>query len=166
MTFEIVLQSGFSEYSTDLKFQFDIARRLRDGRTRNLTTISNKDPQAARHFAFQPGQENPTLEFRLYNDGTDKSDGTLSASNINDSRFSNDTVETVKEQKIWLNEYVTENTSGPRWTLFGGTYDDRDNDGIADNNGTNVVVQDVSFDEAAGVTTIDGTIDLKLGVTI
>jgi len=164
VSYEIVLDSDFSEYSINLQFNFDLAKRIRDGRSRSLTTITNQDPQAARHFAFQPGQENPTLEFTLYNDGTDKSDGTLASSNITDSRFTNDTVVTVEEQKIWLNQYITDNTSDPRWLLFGGTYSDRDGDGIDE--GTNVTVEDVSFDEAAGLTTVEGTIDLKLGVTI
>lgn len=160
MTYKIVLQKGFSQYSKNLEFEFSLAKRIIDGRTRNLTTISNQDPEAARHFAFQPGQQNPTLEFTLYNDGSDKSNSSLADSNITDSRFSNDTVVTVEEQKIWLDEYVADNTSDPRWTFFGGRWD------ASDGNGTNAVIQNVNLDEAAGVTTVKGTIDLKLGVTI
>jgi hypothetical protein len=164
MSYKIVLKSGFSEYSVDLEFKFSIVKNIESGRKRDLTTIANQSPEAARHFAFQPGEQNPRVEFTLYNDGTDKSNGSLSSSNITDSRFSNDTVETIEEQIIWLDEYVTDNTSDPRWRFFGGRWSDRNGDGTDE--GTNVVVQKVNLPRVAGVTRVNGTIDLKLGVTI
>lgn len=160
MTYRLFLADEFSPYSVDLEFQFDIVRTIDSGRKRSLTTISNQSPQAARHFAFQPGEQNPTIQFRLYNNGEDKSNGTLSSSSISDSRFNNGTVTTLQEQIVWLDEYMADNTSDSRWVLFGGRWDQ--NDG----NGTNVVVRDVTLNQAAGVTTVDGTLDLKLGVTI
>jgi len=164
MSYTVELDENFSQYGTSLEFEFDLAQTLESGRSRDLTTISNQDPKAARHFAFQPGQQNPTLEFILYNNGEDKSNGTLAVSNISDSRFSNDTVTTVQEQIIWLDEYVMDNTSDPRWLLFGGRWSDRNGDGVDE--GTNVTLENLRTTRVAGQTTVNGKLDIKLGVTI
>lgn len=163
--YRIVLDKDFSEYSVDLEYEFSLVKNKDDGRTRNLTTIGNSDPEAARHFAFQPGQSNPSLEWLLYDNGEDKSNGSLAGSNITDSRFSNDTVTTVQEQIIWLTEYIDDNTSDPRWLLFGGRFSDRNGDGT--NEGTNVTIKDLNIQEAANRQQVArGRINLKLGVTI
>jgi len=164
MSYTVELDQNFSQYSTSLEFEFDLAQTLESGRSRDLTTISNQNPEAARHFAFQPGQQNPTLEFILYNNGEDKSNGTLAVSNISDSRFSNDTVTTVQEQIIWLDEYVIDNTSDPRWLLFGGRWSDRNGDGVDE--GTNVTLENLRTTRVAGQTSVNGRLDIKLGVTI
>lgn len=164
MSYRIELVSTFSQYSVNLIFDFDLIQTLDSGRNRSLTTISNQDPEAARHFAFQPGQQNPRLEFILYNNGEDKSNGSLDNSSITDQRFSNDTVVTIEEQIIWLDEYVMDNTSDPRWLLFGGRWSDRDGDGVE--TGTNVVLENLDTTRVAGSTKVNGTLDLKLGVTI
>lgn len=164
MSFTLILDSDFSEYGTDLDFEIDIAKTVDSGRKRSLTTISNQDPQAARHFAFQPGEHNPVIEFVLYNNGEDKSNGTLAASSINDSNFSDDTVETVEEQIRWLNYYISDNTSDPRWLLTGGQFTDINGDGL--NEGANVVVNDVNVTRLAGTTKARGRIRLKFGVTV
>ncbi len=165
MTFKIVLQNNFSAYSVDLEYSFEpLVKRKPDGRERNLTTISNQDPEAARHFAFQPGQENPSLEWTIYDNGEDKSNGSLSSSGISDSRFSNDTVTTVKEQVIWITEYIADNTSNPRWLLFGGRFTDRDGNGNGE--GTNVVIENINHRRVAGRKAAEAEINMKLGVTI
>lgn len=164
MTYTIQLLSSFSQYSVDLEYEFNLAQTFDSGRSRDLTTISNQDPEAARHFAFQPGQQNPRIEFVLYNNGEDKSDGSLAASNITDSRFSNDTVTTVEEQIIWLDEYIMDNTSDPRWLLFGDRWSDRNGDGLDE--GTNVTLENFDFTQIAGQTSANGRLDIKLGVTI
>lgn len=164
MSYTVELDENFSQYSTSLEFEFDLAQTLESGRSRDLTTISNQNPEAARHFAFQPGQQNPTLEFILYNNGEDKSNGTLAVSSISDSRFSNDTVTTVQEQIIWLDEYVMDNTSDPRWLLFGGRWSDRNGDGVDE--GTNVTLENLRTTRVAGQTNVNGRLDIKLGVTI
>jgi len=164
MTYTIELQKSFSEYSISLEYTFNLAQTIDSGRKKNLTTIANQNPEAARHFAFQPGQQNPTIEFILYDNGEDKSNGTLSVSNITDSRFSNDTVTTVQEQIIWLDEYIMDNTSDPRHLLFGGRFSDRNGDGTEE--GTNVTLENFDFTQIAGTTRADGRLDLKLGVTI
>ncbi len=164
MSYTVELDQNFSQYSTSLEFEFDLAQTLESGRSRDLTTISNQNPEAARHFAFQPGQQNPTLEFILYNNGEDKSNGTLAVSSISDSRFSNDTVTTVEEQIIWLDEYVMDNTSDPRWLLFGGRWSDRNGDGVDE--GTNVTLENLRTTRVAGQTSVNGRLDIKLGVTI
>jgi hypothetical protein len=165
MSYFIVLDSSFSDYSEDLEYSFEpLVQTKEDGRTRSFTTISNQDPEAARHFGFQPGQSNPRIEWIIYNNGEDKSNGTYGNSNINDSRISNDTVKSVEEQIIWLTEYIMDNTSDPRWTLFGGRFSDRDGDGIDE--GTRVAAQELNHTRVAGSTKVEAQIKLKLGVTI
>lgn len=246
MSFTISLESGFSSYSVDLEFEFSIAQDLTDGKTRNFTTIANQDPQAARHFGFQPGQNNPRLEYLLYNNFDDKSNGSLLSSNVEDNRlaigkqdlqkntgeinsvdttnetvtvngditnylgtgegfeivgstgndgsftvssisydsnndettitvneditdstadgWTQNSVATVKHQKVWLEEYVFDNTSDPRWKLFGGRFSDRNGDGVDE--GTNIVIEDNEFDDLAGQVSLPGVIQFKEGVTV
>ena len=165
MTYTIILDSNFSQYSTDLEYEFNIIQRIEDGRKRSFTTIGNQDPEAARHFGFEPGETNPAIEWLIYDDGTDKSNGSLSSSSITDSRFSNDTVVTVEEQIIWLTEYIHDNTSDPRWLLTGGRFSDPDGDGTDE--GTNVVIESIPITQVADrQTAADAKINLKLGVTI
>lgn len=165
MTYKIVLDSSFSAYSVDLEYSFEpLVKNKEDGREREFTTISNQDPEAARHFGFQPGQSNPRIEWTIYDNGEDKSNGTLSSSSITDSRFSNDTVTTVQEQIIWLTEYIHDNTSDPRWRLYGGRFSDRNGDGSDE--GTNVSIRRTNHRRLAGRNAAEGTVELKLGVTI
>lgn len=165
MTYKIVLQSGFSAYSVDLEYSFEpLVQEKDDGRSRGFTTISNQSPQAARHFGFQPGESNPSLEWTIYDNGEDKSNGTLDSSAISDSRFSNNTVTTVEEQIIWLTEYIHDNTSDPRWRLYGGRFTDSDGDGVDE--GALVVIQNTNHRKLAGLNAARATIDLKLGVTV
>lgn len=164
MSYQLILQSQYSQYGTDLEYEFELVQKKDDGRNREFTTISLQEPSAARHFGFQPGQSNPSLEWTIYNNGEDKSNGSLNASNITDSRFSNDTVTTVQEQIIWLTEYVHDNTSDPRWLLFGGRFSDRNGDGVDE--GTNVVLKRTNHRRLAGLNAARATIELKLGVTV
>lgn len=171
MVNKIVLDKDYSNYSVDLEYKFGIVKSREDGRDRNFTTIQNTDPSAARHFGFQPGETNPTINWLLYDDGTDKSNGSLSSSNISDARFTstdsngNSIIKTVDEQIIWLVEYIHDNSSDPRWLLFGGRFSDRDGDGTDE--GTNVVIKRPRITEASDrPTSAQGQIDLKLGVTI
>ena len=165
MSYRIVLDSNFSEYSTDLEYDFNIVKEFDDGRQRNFTTITIQDPEDARHFGFEPGEVNPTIRWLIYDNGEDKSNGSLAASNITDSRFSDDTVVTVQEQIIWITEYIQDNTSDPRWLLFGGRFSDRNGDGTDE--GTNAVVESASITRTSDrPNAVRGTMNLKLGVTI
>ncbi len=165
MTYRILLDNNYSSYSVNLEYLFDpLVQRKEDGRDRGYTTITNQDPEAARHFGFQPGESNPRLEWLIYDNGEDKSNGSLSSSSITDARFSNDTVTTVQEQIIWLTEYVHDNTSDARWILFGGRFSDRNGNGIDE--GTNVVVKRTDHRRIAGQNAARGTVELKLGVTV
>lgn len=165
MSYKIVLDSDFSAFSEDLEYRFEIIQSIDDGRERSFTTITNQDPEAARHFGFQPGEVNPSIEWFIYNDGTDKSNNSLSNSNISDQRFSNDTVETVEEQIIWLTEYILDNTSDPRWLLFGGRFSDRNGDGIDE--GTNVTIKNIPITQVADrQNAARATINMKLGLTV
>jgi len=171
MSYQIELLSSFSQYGEDLFYSFEpLVQRKIDGRERSFTTISNQSPQAARHFGFQPGQSNPSIEWTIYDNGEDKSNGSLSNSGITDSRFTSTDdvgdpiVKTVGEQIIWLTEYIHDNTSDPRWRLYGGRFSDNDGDGTDE--GTLVVIQRTDHRRLAGRNAAEGTIDLKLGVTI
>lgn len=165
MSYNIRLDADFSEYSVDLQYNFELIQNIADGRDRSFTTITLQDPSDSRHFGFEPGGENPTIEWLIYDDGTDKSDGTLSSSSISDSRFSNDTVVTVEEQIIWLTEYIHDNTSDARWLLEGGRFSDPDGDGTVE--GTNVVIQSIPITQVADrQQAANAKINLKLGVTV
>lgn len=171
MSYGILLDSDSSAYSEDLFYSFEpLVKTKEDGRNREFTTISNQNPEAARHFGFQPGQSNPRIEWVIYDNGDDKSNGSLSNSGITDSRFTstNDVgdpiVKTVEEQIIWLTEYIHDNTSDPRWLLFGGRFSDRNGDGNSE--GTNVSIKQTNHRRLAGRNAAKGTIELKLGVTI
>jgi len=165
MTDKIVLDSNFSAYSRDLEYIFGLLKNKSDGRQRSYTTITAQNPTAARHFGFQPGETNPEWRWKLYDNGTDKSNGSLSASNISDARFSNDTVTTVQEQIIWLQQYIMDNTSDARWRLFGGRFSDYDGDGFDE--GTPVVVKQPQVDQTSDrPNEAQGRISMKLGVTI
>lgn len=171
MAYFIELEQQYSEYSTDLQYSFEpLVQTKDDGRTRSFTTITLQDPEAARHFGFQPGESNPSIEWTLYDNGEDKSNGTLNASGINDSRFTstdtngNPIVKTVEEQIIWLTEYIHDNTSDPRWRLYGGRFTDRDGDGVDE--GTQVVLKRSNHRRLAGLNAARGTVEIKLGVTV
>jgi len=164
MSYQVILNSNFSEYSVDLEYEFSLVQRKIDGRERSFTTIPLIEPQSARHFGIKPGQSNPKLEFKLYNNGEDKSNGSLLASNITDSRFSGGTVTTVQEQIIWLTEYIADNSSDPRWLLFGGRFSDRNGDGVDE--GTQAVIKNIRHRRIAGQTAARAEINFKLGVTV
>lgn len=165
MSYKVVLDSNFSAYAVDLEYSFEpLVQEKQDGRERSFTTISNQDPAAARHFGFQPGQSNPSINWTIYNNGEDKSNGTLSNSGITDSRFSNGTVTTIEEQIIWITEYIMDNTSDPRWRLFGGRFSDRDGDGT--NEGTPASLQKLNHRRLAGLNAARASLNIKLGVTV
>jgi hypothetical protein len=165
MTDKIVLKSGFSDFSVDLEYEFDLVQSKEEGINRSFTTIGNKDPRAARHFGFRPGENNPTLRWILFDNGEDKSNGSLSASNISDARFSNQTVTTLQEQIIWIQQFIMDNSSDARYRLFGGRFSDYNGDGIEE--GTPVVIKNPRITQSSDrPTTAEGKIQLKLGVTI
>lgn len=165
MGYNIRLDANFSDYSVDLEYEFNLIQSVEDGRERSFTTIGLQDPADARHFGFKPGQTNPTIEWLIYDNGEDKSNGTLSSSSISDSRFSNDTVVTVEEQIVWLTEYIHDNTSDARWLLEGGRFDDPDGDGTTE--GTNVVVKSIPITKVADrQQAAQAKINMKLGVTV
>jgi len=171
MTYKLVLDSNYSEYSTDLEYQMQIVRKITDtGRQRSYTTIPLPEPENSRHFGFKPGTVEPSFEFTIYDNGEDKSNGSYHDSNISDARITSTNqsgetiIKTVDEQIVWLTEYVHDNTSDPRWKIFGGRFSDIDGDGTDE--GANAVVKTPKITERAGFNAADCILKIKLGVTI
>lgn len=57
-------------------------------------------------------------------------------------------VRTVKEQRIWLKEYVQNPGLTTNWTLFGGEYDWRTIDGNGNNAGTPIFLRNADIEPA------------------
>lgn len=111
--------------SINLEYEVKIVKRFPQVGTQGFQGLPALEPTNSFQYNLGGKEEQITLEFILYDDGTDRSNGTLSNSTITDSRFSNDTVTTVQEQKIWLKEYIHTAGLAVDWLLFGEDFTDR-----------------------------------------
>jgi len=109
----------------DLEYEVKLVKRKPEPGTQEFQGLPALDPTNSFQFNLSGKKERLELEFILYNDGTDRSNGTLANSTISDTRFSNDTVTTVREQKIWLKEYIHTASLSVTWRIFGEDYTDR-----------------------------------------
>lgn len=109
----------------DLQYEVKVVKRKPEVGSQGFNGLPALDPTNSFQYNLGGKEEQVTLEFILYDDGTDRSNGTLSTSTISDSRFSNDTVTTVEEQKIWLKEYIHTASLSVDWFLYGESYTDR-----------------------------------------
>ena len=110
----------------DLEYEVKIVKRFPAPGTQDFSGLPALDPTNSFQFNLGGKKERFTIEFLLYNDGSDKSNGTLLDSTISDPRFSNDTITTVQEQKIWLKEYIHTADLNVTWRLFGEEWTDRE----------------------------------------
>jgi len=108
-----------------LEYEVKIVKRFPQTGTQGFSGLPALSPENSFQFNLSGKTEQPELEFILYNDGTDRSNGTLADSQISDSRFSNDTVTTVQEQKIWLKEYIHTANLAVTWRIYGEDWTDR-----------------------------------------
>lgn len=120
----------------DLEYEVKIVKRFPQVGSQGFSGLPALDPTNSYQFNLGGKTEQITLEFILYDDGTDRSNGTLANSTISDPRFSNDTVTTVQEQKVWLKEYIHTSSLAVTWRLFGQDFTDRESAG----NGTAIAI--------------------------
>lgn len=155
-----------TDTSTELVYEFELIQSLRDNGNIPFTSVEADDPVRNQQVSFSGKQRTVTLEFILYDNGEDKSQGSLASSSITDNRFSNDTVTSVREQKIWLEEYIQASRLGASWVFTDGAidveYSDPDGDGALEY--TPVVIPDLSVQRnSSNLQAARGSITLNLG---
>jgi len=129
----------------NLEYHFNLVQGLDDNGEIPFTVIVADQPLNNQALGFSGKTRTIPLEWVLYNDGSDKAEGTVPAGL--DNRLSNDTVVTVEEQIVYLRRYFQNPTLGAQWRFFGGTYTDPDGDGTDE--GTPAAVQTVSLARSA-----------------
>lgn len=122
-----------------LEYHFELVQNLDSNGEIPATTVESDIPENNQHLAFQGKTKNIPIEWLIYDNGTDKSDGTYSSAGITDSRISNDTIVSATEQKVFLEYYIHNPNSTAQWRLFGGRFTDPDGDGTDE--GTPVHIQ-------------------------
>lgn len=109
----------------DLQYEVKLVKRKPEVGSQGFQGLPALDPTNSFQYNLGGKKEKVTLEFILYNDGTDRSNGSLSKSTISDPRFENNTIKTVQEQKIWLKEYIHTASLSADWFLYGESFTGR-----------------------------------------
>jgi hypothetical protein len=130
----------------ELEYHFNLVQNLDDNGEIPFSVIEADQSLNNQALGFSGKTRTIPLKWVLYDDGTDKANGTVPSGL--DNRLSNDTVVTVEEQIIYLRRYFQNSTLGARWRFFGGSYTDPDGDGTDE--GTPAAVQTVSLARTAG----------------
>jgi len=113
----------------DLEYEVKLVKRFSQPATQDYSSLPSIKPENNAQFNLSGKKQRFTMEFLLYDDGTDRSNGTLSNSQISDNRFSGGTVETVLEQKVWLTEFINTFQFSTSFRLFGRDYTGRTEEG-------------------------------------
>lgn len=130
-------------------------------------------PENSFQYNLSGKTEQPTLEFVMYNDGTDRSNTSVSNTTVNDiaevadgigyTSFNDprlgSTIETKEEQKIWVKEYIHNNALPVTWKLYGRDYTDR----ITQGNGTPITITQVEPRPIPGENKIRMVVRFNLG---
>lgn len=148
-TYTLVAENGAEDDNDeliDLEYEVKLVQRFPNPGTQEFSGLPALDPTNSFQFNLSGKTEQFTMEFLLYNDGTDRSNGTLADSTIDDSRFSNDTIETVQEQKVWLKEYIHTANLAVTWRLYGEEWTDREDDG----EGTSIAIKEARAEPEPG----------------
>lgn len=124
--------TDINNLSTDLEFEIHILQDKRDSKTRQGTAIPVDRPENNIIFSIGGSKKEITGTAVLYDVDDDVSNGTFSTAESNatyrslasDPRLSNSTIETAKEQKIWIDEYVNNDNLNAKWTLHGLEFSD------------------------------------------
>lgn len=140
-----------------------------------FTSTPALSPEDSFQFNLSGKNQNPTLTFKIIDNGNDRTDGThtsssfsdiaeiadgLGYSSFSDPRFDNDTVTTVEEQEVWLTEYIHNNALPITWRLYGGKYTDM----VSNGSGTPIVITQVEpVPEAGRDNEIRTTVRFSLG---
>ena len=112
-----------------IEYHFPVAPELNEETVNNNTTVAGNDYLNTQILGFGGQEKQISIVFFLYDDGTDRSNGTFGTSGISDSRISNGTVETMEEQRIFLERYINIGIVGKQLYLRGGRFEDPDGNG-------------------------------------
>jgi len=184
MTEEYKIEVTGTLGGTKLEYVLPLKRDVRTPAKLGGTSIPTDRPVNNLVFSLSGKTEEGKISFfaiEIFDktkDKADRSNGTLQDL-INNSgaskttrlqnRFGQDgsgkyIVRTVKEQKIWLREYILNPSLSASWRLFGGSYDFRTLDANGNNNGTPVFLNQADIErdpqnKAKGL----GNISFKVG---
>lgn len=161
----IETEASFNTVGDKIEYDIDLVQNLDDSGEIPVSTIATNKPENAQHIAFQGKSQEATVEFIIYEDGTDKSNGTYEISNIDDPRINGTEVNTIKEQIVWLTRYIQASSFGADWRMFGGRFDTPDqDDDPAVKPGTDVALTDLTVRETAdNPLRAEATMQLKWG---
>lgn len=148
-----------------IEYHFDLIQNKDASGNIPTTSVEGDQDINNQNLSFQGKNREIVLEWILYDDGTDKSDGTYGTSGISDDRISDGTIETIEEQDTFLEKYIHDSTLGASWRFYGGKYSDPDGDGTDEGTPVSVVsvnVRKVSTQPLRAV----GTIRMQVGQVV
>lgn len=147
--YTIVAENGAKDIDGNqiqLEYEIKLTQEFPQTQDSSFSSTPALNPEKSFQYNLSGKGENPTMAVKLYNDGTDRSNGTLADmekvaeglgyNSFSDSRFTNDTVVDIQEQKVWLKEYINNHAIPVTWRLYGGEYTDKVNEGA----GTPIVI--------------------------
>lgn len=118
-----------------LEFQFELVQERSISSEIPMFTQEADEPNNNILYAFQGKNKQFTLVMDLYNNGTDKSNGTWADLDVSDPRINstddagNEIIQTVEEQIIYLDEYMQNPVFGGNWRLQEGMFQGKDGEG-------------------------------------
>lgn len=144
-----------------LEYELKLVQNLDSNGNIPFVGIETNQPENNAQFGFQGKTLEIPVSLVVYDDGTDKSNGTFSSVGLTDARISGSEINTVREQIIFLRQYIHNSQFGTTWTLEGGRFSDYDGDGTVE--GTPVALTNVKIRETAD-NPLRATADLKMKV--
>jgi len=135
------------------KYIFKLIRSMPERQTKPVTSISLPGQGATSNIlmTLQGMSRTIDLTWTMYNDGTDKSNGTAPFGDFPGG------VKTIAEQKEWLRDYIHSKEIDAKWTFYSDDYP----------SGIECVITDLSFDEQGDTPlSTDATIRLTIGEAI
>lgn len=107
-----------------VEYEFEQGLSNVDGATSfPQTVIEAGQPINNQVLKVTPPRRTHQMQFIVFDEGVDRSNGTFGTSGISDTRISGGTVVSVEEQIVFLEQYVMNPSLSPQWRLFGGRFD-------------------------------------------
>lgn len=136
--YTLVAENGardIDDNNIQLEYEVKLVQEFPQTQESPFSSTPSLNPETSFQYNLSGKNEDPTMTFKLYDDGTDRSNGTLAEmeevakglgyDTFSDPRFSNDTLTGVQEQKTWLKEYINNHAIPVTWRLYGGEYTDK-----------------------------------------
>lgn len=116
---------GGGDSDEDLEYTLAVLSGVDNRQTKNALSISppGAPPRENVLLGIKGQEADRTISFYVHDDGSDKANGTASAV----SAFSSSTVETLAEQRRWLERYIHAPDFDAEWRLNHDTGDEYDN---------------------------------------